>query len=226
MTRTAAGERPPRWPRLGAAASDQILRADARHLFGVNGLCGAHFAVAARRLGPEVADRLIHPMVLGVFAGVYHWFPKMFGRFMHEGLGKVHFWFTFLAYYGTFFPMHYLGVAGMMRRIYDPNVYEYLKPLQPVNTFITICAFVLGTAQLLSVANYFWSMFKGRKCTESNPWQSNGLEWSTPPLPGHGNWEGAIPEVHRWPYDYNHPDEKDADFTPQWKAPVKVTAGG
>jgi cytochrome c oxidase subunit 1 len=67
-------------------------------------------------------------------------------------------------------------------------------------------------------------MYKGRKCTESNPWQSNGLEWSTPVVPGHGNWEGDIPEVHRWPYDYNHPDEK-ADFTPQWKAPAKVSAG-
>jgi len=164
--------------------------------------------------------------LFGALAAVYYWFPKMYGRFMSEGLGKAHFWLTFLAYYGTFFPMHYLGIAGMMRRIYDPNTYEYLKPLQPVNTFITICAFVLGSAQLIFVANYFWSMFKGKKCTESNPWQSNSLEWSTPVVPGHGNWEGDIPEVHRWPYDYNHPDDK-ADFTPQWKAtPAKVSAGG
>jgi cytochrome c oxidase subunit 1 len=164
--------------------------------------------------------------LFGALAAVYYWFPKMFGRFMHEGLGKIHFWFTFLAYYGTFFPMHYLGIAGMMRRIYDPNTYDYLKPLQPVNTFITIAAFILGAAQLIFVANYFWSMYKGRECTASNPWESNTLEWSTPVHPGHGNWEGDIPEVHRWPYDYNHPDDK-ADFTPQWKkAPAKVTAGG
>ena len=164
--------------------------------------------------------------LFGALAAVYYWFPKMFGRFMHEGLGKVHFWFTFLAYYGTFFPMHYLGIAGMMRRIYDPNTYDYLKPLQSVNTFISVAAFVLGAAQILFLFNYFWSMFKGKKCEALNPWQANGLEWSTPSPPGHGNWEGAVPEVHRWPYDYNHPDEKDADFTPQWKSPAQLKAEG
>jgi cytochrome c oxidase subunit 1 len=68
-------------------------------------------------------------------------------------------------------------------------------------------------------------MYRGKVCTESNPWQSNTLEWSTPPHPGHGNWEGEIPEVHRWPYDYNNPDEKE-DYAPQWKAPARVTARG
>ena len=76
--------------------------------------------------------------------------------------------------------MHYLGIAGMMRRIYDPNTYDYLKPLQPVNTFITISAFILGAAQFIFLVNYFWSMFKGKKVETENPWESNGLEWSTP----------------------------------------------
>ena len=164
--------------------------------------------------------------LFGALAAVYYWFPKMFGRFMSEKLGKVHFWLTFLAYYGTFFPMHYLGIAGMMRRLYDPNTYDYLKPLQPVNTFISVAAFVLGAAQILFLVNYFWSMFKGKKCEALNPWQANTLEWSAPSPPGHGNWEGDLPEVHRWPYDYNHPDEKDGDFTPQWKSPAQVKAGG
>jgi cytochrome c oxidase subunit 1 len=164
--------------------------------------------------------------LFGALAAVYYWFPKMFGRFMNEKLGKVHFWFTFLAYYGTFFPMHYLGIAGMMRRLYDPNTYDYLKPLQPLNTFISVAAFVLGTAQILFLVNYFWSMFKGKKCEALNPWQANTLEWSAPSPPGHGNWEGELPEVHRWPYDYNHPDEKDGDFTPQWKSSAQLKAGG
>ncbi len=161
--------------------------------------------------------------LFGLLAAVYYWYPKMFGRYMNEGLSKVHFWFTFLTYYGVFFPMHYLGIAGMMRRLYDPNTYEYLKPLQPVNEFITISAFILGAAQFIFLFNYFWSMFKGKKVETENPWESNTLEWSTPIEPGHGNWPGEIPEVYRWPYDYQHPDEK-GDHTPQWQPPAKVEA--
>ena len=159
--------------------------------------------------------------LFGLLAAVYYWFPKMFGRHMNEGLSKVHFWFTFLTYYGVFFPMHYLGIAGMMRRIYDPNTYDYLKPLQPVNTFITISAFILGAAQFIFFFNYFWSMFKGKKVESENPWEANTLEWSTPIHPGHGNWPGEIPEVYRWPYDYQNPDEK-GDHAPQWQPPAKV----
>ena len=154
--------------------------------------------------------------LFGAFAAVYFWYPKMFGRKLSERLGKIHFWITFLAYYAVFFPMHYLGVAGMMRRIYDPNVYEYLQPLQPVNLFITISAFVLFAGQLLFLWNYFASMKRGAPAT-ANPWDAAGLEWSTPPKPGHGNWEGDIPEVHRWPYDYSRPDRK-RDVIPQWEA--------
>ncbi len=163
--------------------------------------------------------------LFGAFAAIYFWFPKMFGRFMNAKLGKVHFWLTFLAYYATFFPMHYLGIAGMMRRIYDPSTYEYLKPLFPVNQFITIAAFILGAAQFIFFFNYLWSMFRGEKVTEENPWKANGLEWSTPVHPGHGNWPGEIPEVHRWAFDYSKPGE-DEDYAPQWKAPVEVEGKG
>jgi cytochrome c oxidase subunit 1 len=142
--------------------------------------------------------------LFGVFGATSFWFPKMFGRMMNDTLGKVHFWFTFVAYYCTFFPMHYIGLAGHMRRIYDPYQYTFLKPLQPMNQFITVSAFVLGASQLLFFVNFFWSAFKGPKASE-NPWNANGLEWTTPPLPPHGNWPGDIPEVHRWPYDYSVP---------------------
>lgn len=154
--------------------------------------------------------------LFGAFAAVYFWYPKMFGRMLDERLGKIHFWITFLAYYAVFFPMHYLGVSGMMRRIYDPNAYEYLQPLQPVNLFITISAFVLFVGQILFIYNYFVSMKRGAEATK-NPWESTGLEWSTPVKPGHGNWEGEIPEAHRWPYDYSKPGAK-RDFVPQWEA--------
>jgi cytochrome c oxidase subunit I len=151
--------------------------------------------------------------LFGVFGATAFWFPKMFGRMMNETLGKTHFWFTFIAYYGTFFPMHYIGIAGHMRRIYDPTQYGFLEHLQVFNQFITVSALILGTSQLLFFANFFWSAFKGPKAS-ANPWNATGLEWTTPSPPGHGNWPGEIPEVHRWPYDYSPPDA-EADFVMQ-----------
>jgi len=92
-----------------------------------------------------------------------------------------------------------------MRRLYDPYQYAYLKELQPINQFITMSAFVLGSSQVLFFINFFWSAFKGEKAGD-NPWHANGLEWTTPSPPPHGNWPGAVPEVYRWPYDYSVPD--------------------
>jgi cytochrome c oxidase subunit I len=160
--------------------------------------------------------------LFGVFGATAYWFPKMFGRLMSEPLGKVHFWFTFITYYGTFFPMHYIGIAGHMRRIYDPYQYEFLKPLQPINELITISALILGASQLIFFVNFFWSAFKGKKAGE-NPWEANGLEWTTQSPPPHGNWAGEIPEVHRWPYEYSNPDAP-RDHVMQHE-PAGVTAG-
>jgi cytochrome c oxidase subunit 1 len=143
--------------------------------------------------------------LFGVFGATAYWFPKMFGRTMNETLGKTHFWFTFVTYYGTFFPMHYIGLAGHLRRVYDPYQYKFLQPLQSLNQFITVSALILGASQLLFFINFFWSAFKGKKA-EPNPWHANGLEWTTASPPPHGNWPGAIPEVHRWPYEYSNPN--------------------
>ncbi len=161
--------------------------------------------------------------LFGVFGATSFWFPKMFGRLMHDGLGKVHFWFTFVAYYCTFFPMHYLGLAGQMRRLYDPYQYPFLKDLQPINQFITMSAFVLGSSQVLFFINFFWSAFKGEKAGD-NPWQANGLEWTTPSPPPHGNWPGAIPEVYRWPYDYSVPDAPSDHVMQTDPAPIGAAA--
>jgi cytochrome c oxidase subunit 1 len=155
--------------------------------------------------------------LFGVFGATAFWFPKMFGRTMNEPMGKAHFWLTFITYYGTFFPMHYIGIAGHMRRIYDPYQYEFLKGLQPINQLITISALILGLSQILFFVNFFWSAFKGKKATE-NPWEANGLEWTTSSPPPHGNWPGDIPEVHRWPYEYSPPDG-DKDFVMQHEPP-------
>jgi len=161
--------------------------------------------------------------LFGVFGATAMWFPKMFGRTMNETLGKTHFWLTFVTYYGTFFPMHYIGLAGHMRRIYDPYQYAFLKPLQPINEFITVSALILGLSQIVFFVNFFWSAFKGQKASE-NPWNANGLEWTTSSPPPHGNWPGAIPEVHRWPYEYSNPSAP-TDHVMQHEPPMTVEAG-
>ncbi len=150
--------------------------------------------------------------IFGIFAAIYYWFPKMFGRMMNPTLGKIHFWLTLVFFNGTFFPMHILGVGGHMRRIYNPMQYDFLHPLQPINVFITICAIGLGLSQIPFAINFFWSMFAGEKATE-NPWQANTLEWTAPSPPPHGNF-GALPTVYRGPYEYSSPDVKE-DFLPQ-----------
>ncbi len=151
--------------------------------------------------------------VFGIFAGIYYWFPKMFGRMMNETLGKIHFWLTFVAFNCVFFPMHILGVGGMMRRIYNPTQYEFLLPLQPINVFITISAICLGLAQIPFVINFFWSLFAGKQAG-LNPWQANTLEWSAPSPPPHGNWGETLPVVYRGPYEYSSPEVAE-DYLPQ-----------
>jgi cytochrome c oxidase subunit 1 len=151
--------------------------------------------------------------IFGAFAAIYYWFPKLFGRTMNETLGKIHFFPTFLFFNGTFFPMHILGVGGMMRRIYNPTQYEFLQPLQHWNVFITVSAILLGVAQIVFAVNFLWSLFKGKKA-ESNPWKANTLEWTAPSPPPHGNWGEVLPVVHRGPYEYSSPEVPE-DWLPQ-----------
>lgn len=152
--------------------------------------------------------------LMAIFGGIYYWFPKMFGRFMNEGWGKVHFWSTFIFLNCTFFPMHILGIGGMMRRIYDPTVYAHLQHFQPINKFITISALLLGTAQIPFLVNVFYSMWKG-KVASKNPWEANTLEWSADSPPPHHNF-AHTPTVYRGAYEYSVPDMTE-DYLPQDK---------
>ncbi len=159
----------------------------------------------------------IHYVVFGgsvfaIFGGIFYWFPKMYGRHMNATLGKIHFWITFLAFNGVFFPMHILGVGGHMRRIANPMQYEFLQHMQWINVFITISAFILGAAQILLLVNVFWSIFRG-KVAEQNPWQATTLEWHAPTPVPHGNF-GTIPQVYHGPYEYSVPGA-EKDWTPQ-----------
>ncbi|WP_336517251.1 cytochrome c oxidase subunit I [Pollutibacter soli] len=140
--------------------------------------------------------------MFGMFAGVYHWFPKMYGRFMNNTLAYIHFWVTLAGAYLIFWPMHYSGLAGMPRRYTDYSNWHSFNMFQDMSRFISSVAMVVFAVQLLFIFNFFYSIFKGRRVTSTNPWGANTLEWTTPVNPGHGNWPGEIPEVHRWAYDY------------------------
>ncbi|MCF8409040.1 MAG: cbb3-type cytochrome c oxidase subunit I [Crocinitomicaceae bacterium] len=156
--------------------------------------------------------------VFGMFAGVYHWFPKMYGRMMNTRLGYAHFWITLVGAYGVFFPMHFVGLAGAPRRYYDYSVYNEFdtnsfEMIMDLNVIVTLFAITAALGQALFLFNFFYSIYRGPKAVQ-NPWSSNTLEWTTPVEHIHGNWPGELPTVHRWPYDYSKPGAEN-DFIPQ-----------
>jgi cytochrome c oxidase subunit 1 len=156
----------------------------------------------------------------GLFAGVYHWFPKMFNRMMDKNLGYVHFWMTAIGAYGVFFPMHFVGMAGLPRRYYTNTNFPYFDDLADTNSLITYFALFTAAAQIVFAVNFVKSIFFGKKAP-LNPWKSNTLEWTTGDKHIHGNWAGEVPQVHRWPYDYSKLNEDDEyvipgqDYVPQ-----------
>ena len=156
--------------------------------------------------------------IFGMFAGIYHWFPKMFGKMMNNRLGYVHFWITIVGAYGVFFPMHFVGLAGAPRRYYDYSVYEGFNAnsyemMLDLNVIISFFAILSALGQGIFLFNFFYSIFRGQVAPQ-NPWRSSTLEWTTPVKHIHGNWPGALPTVHRWPYDYSKPGMEE-DFVSQ-----------
>jgi cytochrome c oxidase subunit 1 len=150
--------------------------------------------------------------LFGIFAAIYFWYPKMFGRRMDELWGKVHFTFTFIFGNLVFFPMHILGVAGLRRRIPDITHNLFEAHLLPLNQVMTVSAYLMGLAQIIFVVNFFYSLFRG-PVAGRNPWNSNTLEWTAPSPPPHGNFE-VEPIVYRGPYEYGAYDG-DMDHVPQ-----------
>ena len=149
----------------------------------------------------------------GLFSGVYHWFPMLFNRMLNKNLGDVHFWVTAICAYGVFFPMHFIGMAGLPRRYYTNSNFPLFDDLADTNKIITGFAIVGGLIQIVFLYNFIYSMFYGKKSPQ-NPWKSNTLEWTASMKHIHGNWQGQIPEVYRWPYDYSKPGY-DEDFVSQ-----------
>ncbi len=161
--------------------------------------------------------------MFGMFSGVYHWFPKMFSRMMDNRLGYIHFWVTFASVYLVFFPMHYIGLAGVPRRYYAFSTFDFSKVFVDLNVFITIAAIIGVAVQFVFLYNFIYSAIWGKKAPR-NPWRSNTMEWTTPVEHIHGNWPGEIPAVHRWPYDYSKPGAP-MDFIPQTVSDEELNNG-
>ncbi len=180
-------------------------------------LSNTYFVVAHFHMVMGVAPLLV------IFGGIYHWYPKVTGRMLNDELGKLHFWITFVGTYAIFFPMHYLGMLGMPRRYYNFDGYQFIpQSAHTLNTFITVAALIVATAQLAFVINLIWSAFRGKRA-DGNPWRAASLEWQTPQTPpAHGNWGAHTPVVYRWAYAYSVPGAPQ-DFIAQ-NAPLD--AGG
>src|SRR2546426_3912865 len=155
--------------------------------------------------------------IFAMFAGIYHWYPKVTGRKLNDTLGRIHFWGSLLFINGVFMPMFIQGMAGVSRRLYDGGAsYLHAQHVLGLNKMISVSAWCLALFQIPFMINFFWSMWKGQK-TADNPWDATTLEWATPTPPPHGNFP-TVPEVHRGPYEYSLPgSETHKDFYPQWE---------
>jgi cytochrome c oxidase subunit 1 len=152
--------------------------------------------------------------VIAVYAGIYYWFPKVFGRFMNETMGKIHFWGTFLPFNTIFLPLFFTGAAGDHRRIFTHTNFPQLNTvgLHDLRVIATVSVIIFILFQFVFFYNVIYSMFRGAKAGR-NPWNANTLEWVAASPPPHGNFE-VLPEVYRGPYEFSVPGRAQ-DFWPQ-----------
>jgi cytochrome c oxidase subunit 1 len=192
---------------------------------GIGGLGGIFLATATSDMYLHNSYFVVghfHLMIavvtmFAIFAGTYHWFPKMFGREMSVTLGKLHFWLTVPTVIVGFVGMHFLGIGGEQRHLYDPTVYDFLKPLQWLNVLITLALGGAAAAQLVFLGNFFRSLLFGARAG-ANPWEATTLEWTTESPAPHGNWAHELPVVHRTPYEYRV-GRAPQGYDPQHAAP-------
>ena len=197
-------------------------------MFGIGGLTGIPLAFNS-------ADLYLHDTyyviahfhyivapgtIFGLFAGIYYWFPKATGRMMNEFWGKVHFWPSLICMNVIFLPMFLQGMLGMHRRWYDGGqgwgvAADHVWGLTGFqwNTPISVAAWVMGLAQIPFIINFFYSIWKGKKVENDNPWDATTLEWTAPSPPGHGNFV-TPPVAYRGPYEYSLP-RRGKDYTMQ-----------
>jgi len=164
-------------------------------------------------------------VVLSSLAGIYHWFPKFFGRKLPETFGKWHAVLTLLFYNGFAFPGFFLGLAGHPRRYASALEYGFLSQYQWIHEFMTVSSVLLLLTQLVFLVVFFYSIFAGEKVLDPNPVKGTTLEWLAPTPPPHLNWGEYVPVVERGPYEYAPGTEllsRGIDHLPQGKlVPIK-----
>ena len=200
-------------------------------VFGLGGLTGLYLASTSIDLYLHdtyfVVGHFHYTMaasvLLGGFAGIYFWFPKMFGRMMDERLAKIHFWATMIPLNGVFTGMMMMGYAGMHRRLYNPFIYEFMEKLMPLNKFVTYCAIAMGFSQIFFLYNFFKTIFgKNIPKASDNPWEVGTLEWTIPSPAPHYNFK-EIPHVKCGPHELGNPNLTNGrDFQYQTEELVKV----
>ena len=209
-------------------------------MFGIGGLTG--LPLAFNLVDLHLHDTyyvighfhyVVAPGVLfGLFAGVYHWYPKATGRHMSNFLGHLHFWPSLVCMNVIFFPMMVQGMAGFHRRWYNGGDTYLMEKAEGLNVFgntvaewewlnpvMSWGAWMLALAQVPFVINFFMSIWFGRKIKDDNPWDATTLEWATPTPPPHGNFTFDV-AAYRGPYEYSREDH-EGDFYPQWEEPKR-----
>ncbi len=161
---------------------------------------------------------------LGGLGAVYFWWPKMFGVMLNENLGRLHVILSTVCISFVFAGMMYVGAGGHMRRIADPSVYTFLKPMLPFNTMISMAAFTAMATQLIFAFNMIVSLKSGEPCGD-NPWEVTTLEWSVSSPPPAHNFD-VIPTVHHGPFEFSNPEVKDKDWLGQWEQPLGALPEG
>lgn len=200
-------------------------------VFGLGGLTGLYLASTSIDLYLHdtyfVVGHFHYTMaasvLLGGFAGVYFWMPKMFGKMMSETLAKWHFWLTMIGINGIFMGMMMVGYGGMHRRLYNPFIYDFMQKLIPVNTFVSYSAFLAGAAQFIFFYNFFKTVFgKNVPAASANPWGVGTLEWEIPSPAPHYNFK-EIPHVKCGPHEFGNPNLKSGrDYQYQTEELVKA----
>lgn len=217
-------------------------------MFGIGGLTGLPLAFSFIDLAMHDTYYVIghfHYVVapgtiFALFAGVYHWFPKITGRYMNDKLGKLHFWPSLIGMNLVFAPMFIQGMAGFHRRWYDGGKYfentssmtnwsttlthkigaffgfDIPDNMLSLNIVMSIGAFILALGQVPFILNFWFSIKGGKKIENDNPWGATTMEWATPTPPPHGNFL-FDPVAHRGPYEYSVPGH-NTDFYPQWES--------
>ncbi len=193
---------------------------------GLSGIFLARHDLAAAAVSDDFVTGHFH-LVMGVAAtfailgALFFWFPKMFGRRLNETLGKIHFWLTFAGVYCVFMPMHWLGLIAHTNLYSGSRRAAIVAIVNPLHTFITVAILLTVFAQGIFLINFLWSLFRGEKVLECNPWRATTLEWSvSSPAPA-DDFGARNPVVYRGAYEFSLPGVAE-DFVPQHIAPEQV----